>query len=225
MNLEVFKMLQTQFTLPCLFESSVVDWRYLLSWYTSQIGEIISRCGSKFNKNAQKATINSTACISIFSNLPYLSSFKTPREGEATCTLEEEFLRASILSEGGTHLTSFIARRYITYHFWYCITGIYGHTAVYYSAKGIMLVFGGYRFRVHIVSASGELYSLDLATRKWSILQALPSNEVSPAQSWFNLPSAFNSKRKKNNLLCVLFGRSVFTIQTLKSVGSYQNMP
>ena len=85
----------------------------------------------------------------------------------------------------------------------FCITGIYGHTAVYYPAKGIVLVFGGYRFRVHTVSASNELYSLDLATGKWNILQALPSNEVSPAKSWSNLPSAFNSKEKKNYLLCL----------------------
>ena len=66
---------------------------------------------------------------------------------------------------------------------WLFITGIYGHTAVYYPAKDVILVFGGYRFRVHRVRASGELYSLDHATGEWSILQALPSNEVSPAQS------------------------------------------
>ena len=58
-------------------------------------------------------------------------------------------------------------------------SGIYGHTAVYYSAKGSILVFGGYRFRIHTVSASDELYSLDLATNNWSILQAVPHNEVS----------------------------------------------
>ena len=34
---------------------------------------------------------------------PFLSHFETPREGEATCTLEEEFPTASILSERGSH--------------------------------------------------------------------------------------------------------------------------
>lgn len=67
-------------------------------------------------------------------------------------------------------------------------TGIYGHTAVYYPAKGIILVFGGYRFRIHAVSASDELYSLDHATSEWSILQALPSNQVSLAKSRTKLP-------------------------------------
>ncbi|KAJ7326013.1 Multiple epidermal growth factor-like domains protein 8 [Desmophyllum pertusum] len=58
--------------------------------------------------------------------------------------------------------------------------GLYGHTAVYYSTKDIILVFGGYRFRIHSVGASDELYSFDLTTNKWSILQALPSNEPRP---------------------------------------------
>ena len=42
-----------------------------------------------------------------------------------------------------------------------------------------MLVFGGYRFRIDSVMPSDALYSLDLNSRKWSILQPLPLNEVS----------------------------------------------
>ena len=46
------------------------------------------------------------------------------------------------------------------------------------------------------MSASGELYSLHHASGRWNILQALPSNEVSP--------SAFNCSGKENNLLCLV---------------------
>lgn len=57
--------------------------------------------------------------------------------------------------------------------------GLYGHTAVYYATKQIILVFGGYRFRIDNVRPSDVLYSLDLVSNKWNILQALPFNEVS----------------------------------------------
>ena len=50
---------------------------------------------------------------------------------------------------------------------------------MYYATKSVMLVFGGYRFRIESVMPSDALYSLDLNSRKWSILQPLPSNEVS----------------------------------------------
>ena len=59
------------------------------------------------------------------------------------------------------------------------MTGLYGHTTVYYATKSVMLVFGGYRFRIDSVMPSDALYSLDLNSRKWSILQPLPRNEVS----------------------------------------------
>lgn len=81
-------------------------------------------------------------------------------------------------------------------------TGIYGHSAVYYSTKGIILVFGGYRFRIHTVSASDELYSLDLATNKWSILEALPHNEVSLKY----LTLTFNQEKRKKVLAVVFLG-------------------
>ena len=50
---------------------------------------------------------------------------------------------------------------------------------MYYATKSVMLVFGGYRFRIDSVMPSDALYSLDLNSRKWSILQPLPFNEVS----------------------------------------------
>ena len=58
------------------------------------------------------------------------------------------------------------------------LAGIYGHTAVYYGAKQVILVFGGYRFRIDAVKPSDALYSLDVVSNKWNLLQALPSNEV-----------------------------------------------
>ena len=57
--------------------------------------------------------------------------------------------------------------------------GLYGHTAVYYATKQIILVFGGYRFRIDNVRPSDVLYSLDLVSNKWNILQGVPFNEVS----------------------------------------------
>ena len=94
-----------------------------------------------------------------------------------------------------------------TYHSWFFVTGIYGHTAVYYTTRGIIFVFGGYRFRVHKVRASGELYSLDHATGHWNILQALPSNEVSSANQdrparFTREDRAFRNARKR--LFCSL---------------------
>ena len=50
---------------------------------------------------------------------------------------------------------------------------------MYYATKSVMLVFGGYRFRIDSVMPSDALYSLDLNSRKWSILQPLALNEVS----------------------------------------------
>ena len=60
----------------------------------------------------------------------------------------------------------------------FSFTGLYGHSAVYYAGKRIILVFGGYRFRIDSVSASDALYSLDIDSNTWHLLQALPSNEV-----------------------------------------------
>lgn len=179
-----------------------VSWRCLLSCYTGRIWEIY--VGQYLN--TKKAKISFTACILIFTHFAFLPRFETSYWNfEVTRSLKDDFLRARFLSEGGTHCADLRDQELgesllITC---FCITGIYGHTAVYYPAKRIVLVFGGYRFRVHTVSASNELYSLDLATGKWNILQALPSNEVIPAKSWSNLPSAFNSKEKKNYLLCL----------------------
>ena len=42
----------------------------------------------------------------------------------------------------------------------------------------MILVFGGYRFRIDSVSPSDALYSLDMDSDTWHLLQALPSNEV-----------------------------------------------
>ena len=60
----------------------------------------------------------------------------------------------------------------------FSFTGLYGHSAVYYAGKRIILVFGGYRFRIDSVSPSDALYSLDMDSNTWHLLQALPSNEV-----------------------------------------------
>lgn len=60
----------------------------------------------------------------------------------------------------------------------FSFTGLYGHTAVYYAGKRMILVFGGYRFRIDSVSPSDALYSLDMDSNTWHLLQALPSNEV-----------------------------------------------
>ena len=60
----------------------------------------------------------------------------------------------------------------------FSFTGLYGHSAVYYAGKRMILVFGGYRFRIDSVSASDALYSLDIDSNTWHLLQALPSNEV-----------------------------------------------
>ena len=49
---------------------------------------------------------------------------------------------------------------------------------MYYEGKGMILVFGGYRFRIDSVSPSDALYSLDMDSNTWHLLQALPSNEV-----------------------------------------------
>ncbi|XP_078380393.1 multiple epidermal growth factor-like domains protein 8 isoform X1 [Oculina patagonica] len=83
--------------------------------------------------------------------------------------------------------------------------GIYGHTAVNYATKGIILVFGGYRFRIHTMSASDELYSLELATSKWSVLQALPHNEPRPKY--------FHSAAILDDYMVVFGGRSNTTDQ------------
>ena len=60
----------------------------------------------------------------------------------------------------------------------FSFTGLYGHSAVYYAGKRMILVFGGYRFRIDSVSPSDALYSLDMDSDTWHLLQALPSNEV-----------------------------------------------
>ncbi|XP_066023971.1 multiple epidermal growth factor-like domains protein 8 [Pocillopora verrucosa] len=80
--------------------------------------------------------------------------------------------------------------------------GVYGHSAVHYStsSKSIILVFGGYRFRIHSVAASDELYSFDLTSKKWSILQPMPSNEPSPKY--------FHSTAIIGDLMVVYGGRS-----------------
>ena len=62
------------------------------------------------------------------------------------------------------------------------------------SSKSIILVFGGYRFRIHSVAASDELYSFDLTSKKWSILQPMPSNEV---------------RLVKSKLLCLLCEKKI----------------
>ena len=76
------------------------------------------------------------------------------------------------------------------------VVGVYGHSAVHYStsSKTIILVFGGYRFRIHSVAASDELYSFDLTSKKWSILQPMPSNEV---------------RLVKSKLLCLLCEKKI----------------
>ncbi|XP_022797777.1 multiple epidermal growth factor-like domains protein 8 [Stylophora pistillata] len=80
--------------------------------------------------------------------------------------------------------------------------GVYGHSALLYttSSKSFILVFGGYRFRVHSVDASDELYSFDLTSKKWSILQPLPSNEPSPKY--------FHSAVIRDDVMLVYGGRS-----------------
>ena len=76
------------------------------------------------------------------------------------------------------------------------VVGVYGHSTVHYStsSKTIILVFGGYRFRIHSVAASDELYSFDLTSKKWSILQPMPSNEV---------------RLVKSKLLCLLCEKKI----------------
>lgn len=83
--------------------------------------------------------------------------------------------------------------------------GIYGHTAVYYGAKQVILVFGGYRFRIDAVKPSDALYSLDVVSNKWNLLQALPSNEPQPKY--------FHSAAIVNDTMVVFGGRSNTTDQ------------
>ena len=66
---------------------------------------------------------------------------------------------------------------------------------MYYATKSVILVFGGYRFRIDSVMPSDALYSLDLNSRKWSILQPLPRNEVSFC---FFFSLRLNSQRHKD---------------------------
>ena len=66
---------------------------------------------------------------------------------------------------------------------------------MYYATTSVMLVFGGYRFRIDSVMPSDALYSLDLNSRKWSILQPLPLNEVSFR---FFFSFRLNSQRHKD---------------------------
>ncbi|XP_074634355.1 multiple epidermal growth factor-like domains protein 8 isoform X4 [Acropora palmata] len=78
--------------------------------------------------------------------------------------------------------------------------GLYGHSAVYYAGKRMILVFGGYRFRIDSVSPSDALYSLDMDSNTWHLLQALPSNEPQPKY--------FHTATIVNDTMVVFGGRS-----------------
>ncbi|KAK3741109.1 hypothetical protein QZH41_013937, partial [Actinostola sp. cb2023] len=58
-----------------------------------------------------------------------------------------------------------------------CLAGLYGHTTIYHASTQSLFVFGGYRFKIHEVQPSGDVYTLHIPSRKWNLLQALPANQ------------------------------------------------
>ncbi|EDO43458.1 predicted protein, partial [Nematostella vectensis] len=82
--------------------------------------------------------------------------------------------------------------------------GLYGHSAVYHASTQSILVFGGYLHKSHRVTVSDELYSLHLPSRRWSLLQALPGNQVklsAPLQAMVFYRAGNRNSKEKNSAI------------------------